>query len=239
MCLTKRQKGSLEPAGCYKRRQLEWRIYEIYDTSSSSVPRSITPVLFTAGWTRGREGGRGGGLHTPCEGSDKHLLTERNANKLLRRRTAQGGGIRMGGGHGVKKGKGQKENTPSPVASCKLPTQEIDPESSRTMHLLLQRRSSDVLTLWATDGCRVSDRDVLSSPWKSESRSYFVALPKMYYLVWSTEEHLKTLIHVCLFLSSFLFIPRHPIIPNTNKVEDYRRGGRDCWWGQMTTDLAD
>lgn len=49
-------------------------------------------------------GGGGGGLNTPCEGSDKHLLTERNANKLLRRRTAQGGGQRgqggMGGGRG-------------------------------------------------------------------------------------------------------------------------------------------
>lgn len=70
----------------------------------------------------------------------------------------------MGGGHGVKKGKGQKEKTPPPVASCKLPTQEIDPESSRTMHLLLQRRSSDVVTLWAADGCEASDRDVHRSP---------------------------------------------------------------------------
>lgn len=77
----------------------------IYDPSSASAPHSITCVIFTAGWA-------GGGLYTPCKGSDKHLLTERNANKLLRRRTVQGGGVRMGGGCGLKKGKGKREKTP-------------------------------------------------------------------------------------------------------------------------------
>lgn len=99
----------------------------------------------------GEPGVLGGVFTPPRQGSDKHLLTERNANrpKLLRRRTAQGGGwrvrVEVGGGCGLKKGKGEKgeDTLPPPFTSHKLPTREIDPEFSRIRQLLWQRTSRD------------------------------------------------------------------------------------------------
>lgn len=109
--------------------------------------------MFTAGWI-----GEGraavlvcGDLYTPHWGSDKHLLTEKNANRpvLLRHRTTVQGGVR---GSAEKKGKGEREEDPPPTfTSCKLSSRGNDPEFSRTMQLLWWRRSRDMETLWAPD----------------------------------------------------------------------------------------
>ena len=82
------------------------------------------PLLLTASLVSSLQLVEPGGLYTPCKGSDKHLLTERNANKLLRRGAVQGGGVGGvggvgGGGRGVKKEKGEKgEDTPPPFSLC-------------------------------------------------------------------------------------------------------------------------
>lgn len=112
-------------------------VYEIYDTSSSSsglfssssVPRSITPVVFTAGWV----GGGGGtlclcvrrSLHPPPGIRQTLINWEECKQAGAAAETQDGGGWGVGreeGGRmwGWRKGKEKKEKTPSPPPPPKL-----------------------------------------------------------------------------------------------------------------------
>lgn len=99
---------------------------------------------------------RGGGSLHPLQRIRQTLINWEECKQAAKTQDGAGRRGQDGGWMWVEERERKKgEDTPPPFMSCKLPTQEIDPESSRTM----QRRSGDVVALWATDGAAAPDRD--------------------------------------------------------------------------------